>query len=264
MKKYLVIGNPIDHSLSPRLHNYWIKKNNLKANYDKQLLEKNELGRLILDLREEKIHGINVTVPFKKIIIPFLDDLSNEAKITQSVNTIYKDGQNIIGDNTDITGFEIAFKKTNKPVKNKKVLILGAGGVVASIVFALKKMETSKIYLTNRTKIKALELKKIFPEIEVIEWGRMTDCDIIINATSIGLKSSDVINLDYEKISNKKFFYDVIYNPSMTNFLIKGKENGGYAENGKMMFVYQAQRAFFIWHQLMPVIDNETIELLDT
>ena len=91
-KNFLVIGNPIDHSLSPKLHNYWIKKNNLKASYNKKLLEQTELQKLILDLKEEKIHGVNITLPFKKTIIPFLDELSDEAKISLSVNTIYKKG----------------------------------------------------------------------------------------------------------------------------------------------------------------------------
>ena len=84
-KKFLVIGNPIEHSLSPKLHNHWIKKNNLEDSYDKKLIEKDEIQKLILDLREGKIHGLNVTVPFKKIVIPFLDKLSDEAKNSQSV-----------------------------------------------------------------------------------------------------------------------------------------------------------------------------------
>ena len=89
-KKFFVIGNPIEHTLSPKLHNYWLKKNNIKASYDKKLLEQNEIQKLILDLRDEKIHGLNITVPFKKLVIPFLDILSEEARNSQSVNTIYK------------------------------------------------------------------------------------------------------------------------------------------------------------------------------
>ena len=89
MKKYLVIGNPIEHSLSPKLHSYWLKQNNIDAVYDKKKLEENELKNIISQLKEEKINGINVTVPFKKRVIPYLDDLSPEAKDTQSVNTIY-------------------------------------------------------------------------------------------------------------------------------------------------------------------------------
>ena len=262
-KKFLVIGNPIEHSLSPKLHNYWIKKNNLEASYDKKLLEQDEIQQLIFDLREEKIHGLNITVPFKKAVIPFLDTLSDEARNSQSVNTIYKVKDKIIGDNTDIEGFKIGLETTNQIIKNKEVLILGAGGVVPSIIIALKKMKISKINLSNRTKLKALEIKNFFPEIEIIEWGKVSNFDIIINATSIGLNYKDKINIDYKNISQDKFFYDVIYNPKETNFLKKAKEFGAHTENGKMMFIYQAQKAFFMWHNILPVVDNETINLLN-
>jgi len=263
IKKFLVIGNPIEHSLSPKLHNHWIKKNNLKASYDKKLLQQNEIKKIILDIKDDKIHGINVTVPFKKLVIPFLDLLTKEAKVSQSVNTIYKDKNKIVGDNTDIEGFKAGLETTNQIIRNKKALILGAGGVVSSIIIALKKMQTSKIYLSNRTNQKTLEIKKLFPEIEIVEWGKVIDFDIIINATSVGLKEKDEINIDYEKISKNKFFYDVIYNPEETNFLQKAKRFGAKVENGKMMFIYQAQKAFFIWHNILPVVDDETINLLN-
>ena len=110
MKKYLVIGNPIEHSLSPKLHNYWLKENNIDAIYDKKRLDENELKNIISEIKEEKINGINVTVPFKKAVIPFLDELSPEAKDTQSVNTIYLQNGITIGHNTDIAGFELAIK----------------------------------------------------------------------------------------------------------------------------------------------------------
>ena len=263
-KKFLVVGNPIEHSMSPKLHNYWLKKNNLKATYNKKLLEQNEIKQIILDIREEKIHGLNVTVPFKKKIIPFLDILSNEERISESVNTIYKDKDKIIGDNTDIDGFKTGLETTNQIIKNKEAFILGAGGVVPSIIIALKKMQISKIYLSNRTDLKALEIKKLFPEIKIIEWGKTPNFDIIINATSIGLNDKDEINIDYRNISKNRFFYDVIYNPKETNFLKRAKEFGAVTENGKMMFIYQAQKAFFKWHNILPVVDNETINLLNT
>jgi shikimate dehydrogenase len=262
-KKFLVIGNPIDHSLSPKLHNYWIKKYKIDAVYEKKLLNNREIEDLIFNIREKKIHGINITVPFKKIVIPFLDELSEEAEISQSVNTIYKKDNKIIGDNTDIEGFKLSLEKTEQKIKNKKALILGAGGVVSSIIIALKKMQIKKIYLSNRTELKAIELKKIFPEIEIIKWGETLDFDIIINATSIGLKEEDKININYQQISKDKFFYDVIYNPPETNFLKNAKKYGGITENGKMMFIYQAQKAFFTWHKVVPEVDNETINFLD-
>ena len=89
MKKFLVIGNPIDHSLSPKLHNYWIKNNNIKAIYEKQKLESSQVKDLILKVKKKEISGINITVPFKKTVIPYLDELSVEAKRTESVNTIF-------------------------------------------------------------------------------------------------------------------------------------------------------------------------------
>ncbi|MDA9076785.1 shikimate dehydrogenase [Candidatus Pelagibacter sp.] len=262
-KKFLVIGNPIDHSLSPKLHNYWIKKYKIDAVYEKKLLNNSEIEDLIFKIREAKIHGINITVPFKKIVIPFLDELSKEAEISQSVNTIYKKDNKIIGENTDIEGFKLSLEKIELETKNKKALILGAGGVVPSIIIALKKMKINKIYLSNRTELKAIELKKNFPEIEIIKWGETLDFDIIINATSIGLKGEDEININYQQISKDKFFYDVIYNPAKTNFLKNAKKYGGITENGKMMFIYQAQKAFFIWHKIVPEVDSETINLLD-
>ena len=263
-KKFFVIGNPIEHSLSPKLHNHWIKKNNLKAFYDKKFLVQSEIQQLISDVREEKIQGLNVTLPFKKIIIPFLDILSDEAKNSQSVNTVYKKKNKIIGDNTDIDGFKIALETTGQIIKNKKALILGAGGVVPSIIIALKKMQILKIYLSNRTELEALKVKKLFPEIEIVEWGKVSSFDIIINATSVGLNNKDEINVDYRNISQNKFFYDVIYNPNETNFLKRAKKFGAHTENGKMMFVYQAQKAFFIWHNILPTIDDETLNLLNT
>ena len=263
MKKFLVIGNPIEHSLSPTLHNYWIKNSGIDAIYEKQKLNENELEQITLRVKEKKIDGINVTVPFKKSIIPFLDELSIEAKSTQSVNTIYLKDNKVIGHNTDIVGFETSIKKSKYNLVNKEVLILGAGGVVPSIIFALKKMKVSKITISNRTKEKAENLKKLFNNIEIIEWGVVPNFDMIINATSVGLKKEDNINLDLSSISKNRFFYDVIYNPKETSFLKIGKNLGNIILNGKLMFIYQALSAFNIWHGIKPDIDENVIKLLD-
>ena len=180
MKKFLVIGNPIEHSLSPKLHNYWIKSNNIDAIYEKKKLDEDELGDTVLQIKQKKIEGVNVTVPFKKTIIPFLDELTVEAKSTQSVNTLYLKDNKVIGHNTDIIGFETSIKKSNFNIVNKEVLILGAGGVAPSIIFALKKMDVSKIKISNRTKEKAENLKKLFKNIEIIEWGETPNFYIIV------------------------------------------------------------------------------------
>ena len=263
MKKFLVIGNPIDHSLSPKLHNYWIKKNKINAIYEKQELENSDLEKLLFQVKEKKIYGINVTVPFKNSIIPFLDELTLGAKATKSVNTIYLENNRVIGHNTDIGGFETSIYKSNINLENKKILILGAGGVVPSIIYALTKMKVSEITLSNRTQEKAENLKKHFKNIKIIKWGEIINFDMIINATTLGLKEKDKINLNFPSSCKNKLFYDVIYNPKETIFLKTGKNLGNNIINGKLMFIYQALLAFDIWHKLKPDVNEEVLKLLD-
>ena len=262
MKKYLVIGNPINHSLSPKIHNHWLKENRINAIYDKLKLENKEIKRLIQDIKQKKIAGCNVTVPFKKTVIPYLDKLSLEAEKTQSVNTIVLNNNTLIGHNTDINGFTRAIKDLNFNIKNKRVFILGAGGVAPSIIFALNRMEVSKIIISNRTKQKAENLKVQFNNIKILDWGKVEDFDVIINATSLGLNNEE-INLDYSNFGNDKLFYDVIYNPSETKFLREGRRLGNEVENGKLMFLYQAHEAFKLWHGLEPEINEHIHKILE-
>jgi shikimate dehydrogenase len=263
MKKYLVIGNPISHSLSPKLHNYWIKNHNINAIYEKEKLNEDELDKLFTNMRDKKVNGANVTVPFKKAVIPFLDKLSAESESTQAVNTIYLENDKLIGHNTDIDGFELGIKKINYDISNKKIFILGAGGVGPSIIYALNKIKVSEITIANRTREKAENLKNLFGKLKIVEWGEIPDFDMIINATSIGLKKDDKINLNFSSIGKNKLFYDVIYNPKETNFLKTGKELGNVTENGKLMFIYQAISAFNVWHRVRPMVNDEVIKLLD-
>tara|TARA_B100000963_G_scaffold354774_1_gene371848 strand:+ start:1833 stop:2627 length:795 start_codon:yes stop_codon:yes gene_type:complete len=263
MKEYLVIGNPIEHSLSPKLHNQWIKENNIKAIYKKQKLTSNDLSELISKIKDTKISGVNVTVPFKNEIITHLDELTYEAKATQSVNTIYLDTNKVVGHNTDIVGFEKAIQQTNYKTEGKTILILGAGGVVPSIIFALYKMKALSITICNRTKSKAEQLKNLFNDLKIIEWGESTNFDMIINATSVGLNDNEELDFDFSKVGNNKFFYDVIYNPKETQFLEKAKKLGNKIENGKKMFIYQAAASFKIWHNVHPTINTKLSEFLD-
>jgi len=260
MKKYIVIGNPIEHSLSPKLHNYWIKENNLEAVYEKKQINKDDIGGIVEDVKKGKIDGLNVTVPFKQTILPYLEELTPLANKTQSVNTVFKKNNKIIGDNTDTGGFELGLKHINYNVKNKKIFILGAGGVAPSIILALKKLGASKVAITNRTKKKAEDIKKIYSELLIVDWGEITEFDMIINATSLGLKNEDKINLDFKNIGKNKLFYDVIYNPVKTNFLLEGERLGNQIQNGKMMFIYQAQLAFKIWHNILPKVHDKLLD----
>jgi len=274
MKKYLVIGNPIEHSLSPVINNYWMKKYNLTDSiYEKRKIEKKNLKNIIDEMREENLVGVNVTVPFKKLIIPFLDELDSTSEETKSVNTLFKVNNKIVGYNTDRPGFALTIKDLY-PVKDigiinnlekKTVFILGAGGVTASIISAFQYKKT-KIFLSNRTKENANTLKKNFPKLEILDWGqRPSSFDIAINTTSIGLKENERINLDFsdcEKDKNK-LFYDLIYNPKETNFLKEAKLRGNKIMNGQKMFLNQAMYAFKLWTNIEPEIDTEVVKLLE-
>ncbi len=277
MKKYLVIGNPIGHSLSPSIHNHWMKKYRLiDSIYEKRKVEKEDLGSIVNEIRNEKIKGVNVTVPFKKEIIPFLDCLDGAAECTHSVNTLCKVNNEVWGYNTDTPGFRTSLTKDSSiDVRNKNIFILGAGGVTSSILEIFLDV-ANKIYITNRTKEKAQELKKLADIsltlmgrkkiIEVINWGEKPQvCDIVINTTSVGLAKGESLDLDFKDYENNNnaLFYDIIYNPKETNFLKDAKLRGNKTMNGKMMFLWQAKIAFHIWTNICPEIDDEVIKLLD-
>ena len=277
MKKYLVIGNPIEHSLSPLIHNYWMEKYRLVDSvYEKRKVEEKDLKNIIEEIREDEIVGVNVTVPFKKLIIPLLDRLDSTAEETQSVNTLFKIKNEIIGYNTDSTGFWETIKEIypqgddsfKLPLEDKHIFILGAGGVTSSIISALKLQGANNIILSNRTKEKANELRKLFPEIEVLDWGKRPPvCNVVINTTSIGLTKNEELKIDfsdYDKDFHKNLlFYDLIYNPKETTFLKKARLRGNKTMNGKMMFLNQAKYAFNIWTNIVPEINDEVLKLLD-
>ena len=258
MKKYLVIGNPIEHSLSPKLHNYWLNENKVVGNYDKKLLTEEEVGEFLKS--NQKVSGINITVPFKKTVINYCSELTELASASQSVNTITLSNDKIIGDNTDVYGFEQSLRDLNFNGLNKTAYIIGAGGVVSSVVIALNKLGVQNIVISNRTKNKAEALAKEY-NLVVSDWGKIIDFDIIINCTSIGLKKDDSLGLDLPNVKDK-IFYDIIYKPK-TKFLVDAEKLGNKIVDGKMMFLYQAQKSFEIWHGIKPEINKEVINLLN-
>ena len=268
MRKYLVIGNPIEHSLSPLIHNHWMRKHNLNDSiYEKKKIEKKDLKDIVKQIRSDELKGVNVTVPFKKDIIPFLDHLDGVAKNTQSVNTLCRVKDEVWGYNTDVEGFDDSLMEDNINYRGKDIFIIGAGGVTPSIMQSLI-FSANKIYITNRTKEKAQQLKKIDSsgKVFVIDWGQKPKiCDLVINTTSVGLTKDQNLGLDFKDYDNNKkaLFYDIIYNPEETNFLKDARLRGNQIMNGKMMFLYQARATFQIWTGINAKIDDEVIKLLD-
>jgi len=266
---FKIVGKPISHSLSPTIHNYWFKKYSIKANYSHLEVDEKELPGVIEDMKNNIIKGINVTLPYKQKIIPFLNKIINEAKETNSVNTVYLNEDNeIVGENTDVYGVQAAYlkKMVSENIKRQSALVIGAGGVAPSIVLALLKSNISKISITNRTHEKSLFVKKKFPSLEVIEWSNITklsnNFDIIINATSLGLKNEQDFDFEIKNYKRSMKFIDTIYNPLETNMVKHFKKNGIKTYSGLEMLIYQAQKSFYLWTKINPEIDDVLVNLL--
>jgi len=266
-KLFAIIGNPIAHSLSPDLHNYWFKKYNINAEYSLINVDEKNLEDVIKRIRNKEIEGINVTLPYKQKIIPFVDRLINDAKETNSVNTIFLDKTNtLVGENTDVFGLQVAYLKEIVNTENKKALIIGAGGVSPSVILALQKSKIGNISITNRTHDKSTFLQKKFKYLNVLEWKSLRDeianFDIIINATSLGLKNGNEFNFNFNNVKDNLIFIDTIYNPLETKTIKFLKEKKIKTFNGLNMLIHQGQKSFYLWNKINPEIDDELITLL--
>ncbi len=267
-KKFCIIGKPVSHSLSPILHNYWFKKYNIDAEYNLLEINENQIKDVIDKIKNKELDGLNITLPYKRKIIPYLSKVINDAEDSKSVNTVYLEGDDVVGENTDVYGFqagylkEIIYPKNN----NTKALILGAGGVAPSIILALIKSNILDINVTNRTNEKTLFLKKQFKNIKIIEWGKYNDLienfDIIINATSLGLKGGDDFEKLFQNIKKETVYIDTIYNPTQTKMIKHLKSKNIKTYNGLDMFLYQGQKSFYTWTKKNPEINNELLNLL--
>jgi shikimate dehydrogenase len=206
-------------------------------------------------------------LPYKQKIIPFVDQLVNDAKFTNSVNTIFLDDSNtLVGENTDVFGLQAAYLKEIIHVENKKALVIGAGGVSPSVIFALQKSKIQNITIINRTYEKSIFLKKKFNFLSILEWKSLkqeiSKFDIIINATSLGLKDGKDFEFNFENVKDNLIYIDTIYNPLETKTLKFLKENKIKTFNGLDMFIYQGQKSFYLWNKINPEIDDELINLL--
>jgi|TARA_B110000967_G_C18818293_1_gene527303 shikimate dehydrogenase len=268
-KKFGIIGKPLSHSLSPELHNFWFKKYKISGSYSLIEIEKNEIEGVIKKMRNNELHGLNVTVPYKQAVIPFLDLIVDEAKKTMSVNTISlnKEGK-IVGNNTDVYGLEQGFinKINSQKLDKDKVLILGAGGVAPSVIYALSEKGIKQIFISNRTMEKAENIKKIFPFIKIIKWENIEieaeNMNIIVNATSLGLKNGNDFAQEFKAIKSNLVYYDVVYNPEETTMAKKLKNKGAKIFNGLEMFIYQGQKSFSLWNKISPELNEELKKIL--
>ena len=268
-KLFAIIGSPVAHSLSPVLHNYWFKKYDIKAEYSLLDIKEKDIEIVIKKIRDKELNGINITLPYKQKVIPFVDQLINDAKSTNSVNTIFLDEANtVVGDNTDVFGLQAAYLKEISNTENKKALVIGAGGVSPSVIYSLQKSKIKDIAVINRTHEKSIFLKKRFNFLNVLNWTSLKEevskFDIIINATSLGLKNGNDFEFNFDNIKDNLIYIDTIYNPLQTKTIKFLKENKIKTFNGLEMFIYQGQKSFYLWNKINPEIDNGVIELLNS
>ena len=270
-KTFAIIGKPLTHSLSPTLHGYWNKKYKFDASYQLLEIEEEEIKDVINKIKQKKIAGVNVTLPYKQKVIPYLDKLINDAQKCKSVNTIYLNSEGlIVGDNTDVYGFQAGYLReiTDINPNRNKSLIIGAGGVSPSVIFALVKSNINDITVVNRTQEKLLFLKKEFPEIKIMNWQNLEEeiktYDIIINATSLGLKNNNDFEFMFKNFKKTMIYIDIIYNPLKTKMMKHLEASNVKTYNGLDMFIYQGQKSFYLWNKVNPEIDDGLVELLNS
>lgn len=267
-KIFAIIGRPLSHSLSPLMHSYWYKKYNIKAKYEPIEIEQNKIKDVVEKIKKKEISGINITLPYKQVIIQYLDKIINDAEETHSVNTVFLDSNGaLVGENTDVYGIQAAYlNKINLQKKSNSALILGAGGVSPSIIYALTKSNLKKITIANRTYEKSIFLKKKFPFINIIKWEDfykyLPDFGLIINATSLGMKNSDQFDHTIDGVNEQATYIDTIYNPLETQMIKEFKQKNIKTFNGLDMLIYQGQKSFYIWNKINPEVNDELVNLL--
>ncbi len=272
-KKAAVIGYPIKHSLSPIIHNYWLKENKIAGEYSKIEVKPQELEKFILTLPQKKLTGINITIPHKEEAYKILQEqaeISELATTLEAINTIYVKNNKIYADNTDYYGFKKGLIENlpNLNLATKEVLVIGAGGAAKAIIFGLIKDNVKKITIINRTKKKAEILAKkskktlIIDNLDNIE-HKITHADIVINTTSCGLNNQNQLKIEHSKIKGKKIFYDIVYKPLNTKFLVDAKNNGHQIIAGINMLIYQAQPAFKYFFGQTPKITEKQIKFFE-
>lgn len=250
-----VIGYPADHSFSPAMHNYISEYMNMDYTYSAFTVSPENLCNAILGMRAMGFKGINVTAPHKIEVLQYLDEISTEAKILGSVNTVVNNNGVLKGYNTDSEGFYISLERSGVSVENADILVMGCGGVVIPALVGIIKHNPKSITLINRTKSKAEKLADDIFTITgyTIKTEITNSCyDIIINTTSAGMgEQKDVLPWDSipelndtDFISKNSVAVDMIYNPPCTKFLEIAKNKGAKTINGLDMLIYQGLIAY--------------------
>ena len=265
-----VIGDPIAHTRSPLIHQYWIKKNNINCFYVPLNVKLEELEKKIKYIKDLDFRGLNITIPHKENILKYCDDILEPVKVIGAANTLYFNNGNIIADNTDAYGFYNLLIKNfpNYNFKKEKVLIFGAGGAARAVSYVFLKNGVSEIRIINRNFKKAIKIKEdLDKKIIVYEWSNyenaLKNVSTVINSTSLGNYGSEKFNIDLGGVKDNSIAIDLIYNPLRTSFLDQAIKYNMRVVNGLDMLIYQAKKGFQNWFGCKPSYTSELKEIIE-
>lgn len=254
LKTFAVIGDPIDHSLSPTIHNAAYRQLGLECTYIAYRIPKGQLDVEIDSLKKIKISGFNVTIPHKINVMEYLDELDENCKTIGACNTVINDDGNLKGYNTDMDGFLEPIKNRNISIHDSNILLFGAGGAARAIIAGLAKEKARHVTIVNRTTEHGLQLKEfsgsigLNSEVKTIEEMNEfhADYDLIINSSSLGLKNESS-PIPIKIINQETVVYDIVYKPVNTELIKESKKKNAEIIYGYEMLLGQAIRSFEIW-----------------
>ena len=254
LKTFAVIGDPIDHSLSPTIHNAAYRQLGLECTYIAYRIPKGQLDVEIDSLKKIKISGFNVTIPHKINVMEYLDELDENCKTIGACNTVINDDGNLKGYNTDMDGFLEPIKNRNISIQDSNILLFGAGGAARAIIAGLAKEKARHVTIVNRTTEHGLQLKEfsgsigLNSEVKTIEEMNEfhADYDLIINSSSLGLKNESN-PIPIKIINQETVVYDIVYKPVNTELIKESKKKNAEIIYGYEMLLGQAIRSFEIW-----------------
>ena len=262
----VVLGNPIEHSLSPKLHNYWLQRYGLQGSYTAQKVVEDALKESVLDLVKQGFAGANVTIPHKVSVLQLAHQVTDRATLIGAANTlIFKKDGGIFADNTDGYGF-MSNLQQNAPhwdPKSGPAALFGAGGAARAIIVALADAGVPEIRLANRTRVKAEALREEFgARIRVVDWvqaDQMLDgAATVVNTTSLGMSGAQEFKVSLELLDPQAVVTDIVYNPLITPFLKAAEERGCAVVDGLGMLLHQGVPGFERWFGIRPEVDDET------
>ena len=265
-----VIGAPIAHSKSPKLHAHWLYKTDLPGHYVPLHIEPNDLEQTLKTLPKLGFVGLNVTVPHKEEVMRYVDVVTDRATLIGAANTlIFRPDGKIKADNTDGFGF-IKNLTTGAPDWNPDAgpaLVLGSGGAARAVIAALLEAGVRKILLTNRTRARAENLKDIFgPKVKIIDWidagNAIDDAALLVNTTSLGMQGKPELRVPLDGLKRDTVVTDLVYAPLKTGLLSVAEEMGCLTVDGLGMLIHQAAPGFQHWFGAYPPIDDATRAVL--